>query len=71
MAQDEAPTVGPSDIRHQLQSYLADSKSLLRSNVAQGQQALHCLIDGRLKFTPRDGYYEFQRVGTVEPVLGG
>ena len=29
------------------------------------------LIDDRLTFTPRDERFEFQGVGTVEPVLGG
>jgi hypothetical protein len=65
------PTVRPKDLRLQLEGYLSDWRGLLRANVAQGQQALRRLINGRLTFTPRDGFYEFQGVGTVEPVLGG
>lgn len=61
----------PKDVRQQLEGYLVAWRGLLRPNVAQGQQDLRRLIDGRLAFTPRDGYYEFSGTGTVEPVLGG
>jgi len=65
------PTLKPKDLRLQLEGYLSDWRGLLRSNVAQGQQALRRLIDRRLTFTPVDGYYEFKGDGTVEPMLGG
>ena len=71
LADLEIPKVKPTEIRHRLEGYLTDWRGLLRSKVAQGQQSLRRLIDARLTFTPRDGYYEFRGVGTVEPVLGG
>ena len=71
LASLKVPAVKPRDLRQQLEGYLTDWRGLLRANVAQGQQALRRLIDGRLTFTPRDGRYEFRGVGTVEPMLGG
>ena len=39
--------------------------------MAQGQQALRRLIEGRLTFTPDEGFYAFRGKGTIEPVLAG
>ena len=71
LASLKVPAVKPRDLRPQHERYLTDWLGLLRANVAQGQQALRRLIDGRLTFTPRDGHYESRGVGTVEPMLGG
>ena len=61
----------PANLRPKLEASLADRHGLFRSNVAQGQQALRHLIDGRLTLTPREDHYEYKRVGTVQPMLGG
>jgi hypothetical protein len=74
-ALDAARRVQPEwsvrDLRRTLGRYLVDWRGLLRANVAQGQQALRRLIEGRLTFTPTGAFYTFQGVGTIEPVLGG
>ena len=58
-------------IRTLRETYLSDWRGLLRSNTAQGQQALRRLIIGRLTLTPREDHYEFRGVGTIQPMLGG
>jgi hypothetical protein len=64
-------TERPKNMGQQLDRYLSDWQGLLRSNVAQGQQALRRLVHGRLTFTPVDDTYRFEGIGTSEPVLGG
>jgi hypothetical protein len=66
-----APTWKAADVQRRLNGYVADWQRLLRANVAQGQQALRRLIDGRLTLTPHGDHYAFRAVGTFEPVLGG
>jgi hypothetical protein len=48
-----------------------DWRGLLRANAEQGHQALKRLIDGRVRFTPQNDFYEFCGKGTIEPVLAG
>jgi site-specific DNA recombinase len=65
------PEWNARDVRRKLERYLVDWRGLLRANVAQGQQALRRLIDGRLTFTPTGEYYAFRATGTIAPLLAG
>jgi hypothetical protein len=65
------PTMSVREIQQTLQRYVVDWRGLLRANVAQGQQALRRLIEGRLTFTPLSDHYGFRGTGTIKPVLAG
>ncbi len=60
-----------AEIQEQLEAYLLDWKGTLCGSVAQGQGVLRRLIQGRLQFVPKDGYYEFRGIGTVRPLIAG
>ncbi len=58
-----------------LRAKLEDWRALLTRHVQPARQILRQLLDGRLRFTPReDGerkYYLFEGTGRLEPVLAG
>jgi hypothetical protein len=61
--------------RSEARRLLGEWRGLLRRHVAQGQQILRKLIDGRLTFEPREDekgrFYAFSGVGTVKKLLAG
>lgn len=62
-------------VRAQLLEAVGEWRSTLAKAPAEVQPALRRLIPERLEFTPREDeqgrYYEFNGVGTIEPVISG
>lgn len=77
-ALDQLAQVGQLDharLRRALTAKLDDWRGLLRRHVKEARRILAALLDGRLRFMPREdergGNYVFEGAGRLEPVLEG
>lgn len=63
-----------AQLKQALEAKLAEWRGLLTRHVQAARQILRKVLDGRLVFTPyKDdgGYYTFEGVGRLEPILAG
>jgi site-specific DNA recombinase len=61
----------PTRLHAQFAAKLADWRGALHRQAPIARQMLKKLLDGALRFTPREGYYEFEGVGSLAKMLAG
>jgi hypothetical protein len=74
-ARQKAMQVSPTLLREKLKAVLHDWQATLSRHAPETRLVMPRLIEGRLELTPRADergeFYEFQGMGTIEPVLAG